>query len=284
MKGQGGGGTAQGGGKVRTGGGNVTIKKSKSMQSKAIDNNVIKLRAALFDDQGKDKDVTGGIAKSFLLFERDGVCVDISFSAKLSSREVDWAFDLAKGNMEEIYDDSGYGWDDDDKQRELTEQGARFLLLKDRETQNLIGFVHFRFTVQGEVIDQMVGSPCIYVLDLQIEESFQKKGLGRHLLIIMELIARREQMTRISIPVFLQHPEMKQWLSTKCKGYTLDASYNEIGFDSDAEVSGYLAKCLKSCFLMIVCRDLKFIQKFSLHRIQIQPVLRYLHLLQLPRS
>jgi GNAT superfamily N-acetyltransferase len=239
MKGQGGGGTAKGGGKYRSGGGSVTIKKSKTMQTKAIDGNVVKLRAALFDEQGKDKDVTGGIAKSFLCFERDGVCVDICFSAKLSSREVNWAFDLVKENMEAVYDDSGYGWDDDDKERELSEQGARFLLLKDRETHKLIGFVHFRFTVQGEVIDQMVGSPCIYVLDIHIEESFQKKGLGRHLLIILELIARREQMTRVSLPVFLQHPEMKEWLTTKCKGYAKDLSYIEIGFDSDAEVGIY---------------------------------------------
>jgi hypothetical protein len=56
--------------------------------------------------------------------------------------------------MEERYDASGYGWDDDDKYRELTEKGTRFLVIRewpidDADVGALVGFVHFRFTVQG---------------------------------------------------------------------------------------------------------------------------------------
>lgn len=235
MKGQGGGGTAKGGGKSRSGGGNITIKKSKSMQTSAVDNSVLKLRAALFNDQGKDKDVTEGIAKSFLSYDRSGVAVDIYFSPKLSPQEVSWAFDLTRDNMEAIYENSGYGWDDDDKERELTEQGARFLLLRERQAKKLVGYIHFRFTVQGEVIDQMIGQPCVYILDMHIEEAFQRKGLGRHLLILMELIARREQMSRVSLPVYLHDDKLKNWINEKCKGYTIDVSFNNIGFDAEAE-------------------------------------------------
>lgn len=74
----------------------------------------------------------------------------MDFSTKLSAAEVKWAFKLVKANMEGVYDASGYGWDDSDKERELTEPGGRFLLVRERESSKLVGFCHFRFTVQGD--------------------------------------------------------------------------------------------------------------------------------------
>jgi len=55
-------------------------------------------------------------------YDRNGLDLIIEFSAKLQRKESEWAFELVKNNMEEIYDASGYGWDDDDKRKELTEQ------------------------------------------------------------------------------------------------------------------------------------------------------------------
>lgn len=90
MKGQGGGGTAKGGGKSRSGGGSVvvktvTVKKDKKCQQVedngdcrlqrkykdltlfqfeiCISGHLILLRTALFEESGKDKDVTAGLAK-----------------------------------------------------------------------------------------------------------------------------------------------------------------------------------------------------------------------------
>lgn len=238
MKGQGGGGTARGGGKSRSGGGTVKTTKSKALQTKAVEDKVLRLRQALFNDDGKDKNVLAGIAPSFLKFDRSGANVSISLSPKLNEDEVDWAFELAKSNMEDRYDTSGYGWDDEDKERELTEGGARFLLIRSVETEELIGFAHFRFTVQGEVLDQMIGEPCLYVMDLHMEEAFQRKGLGRHLLVLLELIARREQMTRVSFPVYLGDESTQAWV-TKQRGYVVDDSFGSLGFDPDMEVCYY---------------------------------------------
>jgi len=40
---------------------------------------------------------------------------------------VTWAFDAVKETMEETYDNSGYGWDDEDKLAQLTEPEARWV-------------------------------------------------------------------------------------------------------------------------------------------------------------
>ena len=105
--------------------------------------------------------------------------------------------------MEDRYDASGYGWDDDDKKRELTENGARFLVVRawpeedGEEYGEMVGFCHFRFTVQGDVIDEMKGDSCVMLHDIHIEEEYQRKGLGKHMTTILELIAKREGLSRV---------------------------------------------------------------------------------------
>lgn len=244
MKGQGGGGTARGGGKTRSGGGATKIVKTSARKTKAIEAKVLTLRKALFDDNGKDKNVLSGIAEGFKKFDRNGLNVDIVFVPTLTDTQVDWAFDLARDHMEMIYNSSGYGWDDDDKVMELTEPGARFLLLKDRTKsgceEELIGFAHFRFTVQGEVLDEMNGEPCLYLMDLHIVKSCQKKGLGKHIMVLLELIARQQGMSRVCVPVWLGHNECKAWVSEKLRGFQHDESFALIGFEAEAEVCFFL--------------------------------------------
>ena len=197
-----------GGGKSKSGGGVVKVTKAKARETKAIEDNILKLRAAIFDANGRDKNVTAGLAPAFMKYEKNGLDLSIEFATQLTRDESEWAFDLVRDSMEPRYDASGYGWDDEDKERELTEKGARFLLIRDwpeddKTKGDLVGFVHFRFTVQGEVIDKMAGEAQLYVYDIHLEDHSQRKGLGKHLMVVLELIARREKMSFISIPVML---------------------------------------------------------------------------------
>lgn len=68
-------------------------------------------------------------------FDRNGLDLNIEFCTILAnSRDISACFELCKDRMEDVYDASGYGWDDDDKMRELTEPGARFLLGTQRKS------------------------------------------------------------------------------------------------------------------------------------------------------
>mmetsp|Transcript_30358 Transcript_30358/g.51342 ORF Transcript_30358/g.51342 Transcript_30358/m.51342 type:complete len:325 (-) Transcript_30358:276-1250(-) len=205
----------------------------------AINDNVAKLRAAIFDEDGRDKDVTKGLAPSFMKYDRNGLNMSISFTSKLTKSDAQWAFDLTKQNMEELYDASGYGWDDDDKMKELTEDGARFLIVKSEDvgtSSAIVAYVHFRFTVQGEVLDKMAGEPSLYVYDLHVAEDYQRKGLSKHLLVILELIARREKMKLLSLPIMLGHDEAQKWITEGVnKGFAVDDTLHELGFDADME-------------------------------------------------
>ena len=100
----------------------------------------------------------------------------------------------------------------------------------------LIGFVHFRFTVLGEVIDSMAGLPCLHVYDIHLEQDLRRKGLGRHLMSVLELVARREKMALLSLSVQLGDSATEQWVLKGLRGFQEDHSLAEHGFDADMEV------------------------------------------------
>lgn len=243
MKGQGGGGTARGGGKNKSSGGSEKITKTEKRKTSALDANILTLRAALFNDNGKDKNVTAGIAP-FMQYNRNGLDLEIKFSSKLTDDEINWAFQLVKDHMEEKYDNAGYGWDDEDKDRELTEPGARFLVVYERGWENPIAFCHFRFTVQGEVIDTMDGETNLYIWDIHVSEDYQRKGIGSHLLTICQLIGKREKMKYVSIPIMNGDEIAQQWIK-KSKGFAPDDSlFDLFGFDAQQEGFEVFAKSL----------------------------------------
>jgi ribosomal protein S18 acetylase RimI-like enzyme len=239
---------------------------SRQNRTEDVQESIGKLRAALFDSSGKDKDVTATIAPAFMKYDRNDLKLSVEFATKLSDAMKEWAFEMAKGNMEDIYDQSGYGWDDDDKMRELEEDGARFLVVKETpvrdadanadptanaDTDNVttgkpVAFVHFRFTVQGEVMDVMKGETSLYIWDIHVDESVQRKGVGKHLMLILELIARQQQMKMVSIPVQL-HDETALSFVSNLRGFAPDADLKDlIGFDSDMEGFEVFSKVLSA--------------------------------------
>ena len=57
----------------------------------------------------------------------------IDFYSKLPADAKLWAFELVKNNMEELYDDAGYGWPEDrrDAMRAFVEDNAEATALRD---------------------------------------------------------------------------------------------------------------------------------------------------------
>jgi hypothetical protein len=63
-------------------------------------------------------------------YDRNGLNLKIEFYAgdALPVELSDYAHELCKSNMEEVYDTSGYGWDDMDKMDEFCDPASRFLV------------------------------------------------------------------------------------------------------------------------------------------------------------
>lgn len=84
---------------------------------------------------------------AFHRYERNGLSLTFHFATRLAKKELHVAMNLCKQHMKNLYDASGYGWDDSDKHEELTDRSARFLIVRD-EADAFVGFANFRFTLQ----------------------------------------------------------------------------------------------------------------------------------------
>merc|ERR1712086_790621 len=94
----------------------------------------LRLRNALFNDDGTDKDVSKDF-EPFLTFKKGDLEANIVFHTgkKLHKKHpqlLKFFFATTKEQQGEAYDSSGYGWDDDDKKNELGDRATRFLVVE----------------------------------------------------------------------------------------------------------------------------------------------------------
>jgi N-alpha-acetyltransferase 40 len=229
---------------------NIAVKKTKQMEStKAGTDKVLLLRAALFDEGGVDKNVLKDFLP-FQTFKRNGLDCTIEFATGTSAAHYrKWMFALTKINMEGEYN-IDYGWDDEDKKDELREPSARFLVVNQApsvawEKPIPVAFVHFRFTLQGEIFQQMKGETALFVYDIQVEQEYQKKGLGKHLMQLCELIGNKQRISHVQLLVPNGSTTIVNFLASKMKGYEEDNSH-EMFLEGDVEDMGFSVhgKCI----------------------------------------
>ncbi|GIY27286.1 n-alpha-acetyltransferase 40 [Caerostris extrusa] len=120
--------------------------------------------------------------------------IEYKNSSDLLPTDLDQIFDLLKQNMKDLYENSEWGWNEDDKLEELKDKDARYLIARD-PTHKIVGFSHFRFDVE-------VNYPLLYCYELQIDSQVQRKGLGRHLMSILTLLAYKFKLLKILLTVF----------------------------------------------------------------------------------
>ncbi|KAF8787471.1 N-alpha-acetyltransferase 40 like protein [Argiope bruennichi] len=129
-------------------------------------------------------------------YKKHGLDLKIEYknSSDLLPTELKQIFNLLKTNMQHLYENSEWGWNEDAKSEELTDKDARYLIVKDSNDE-IVGFSHFRFDVE-------VNYPLLYCYELQISSNIQRKGLGKHLMNILSLLAYKFKLVKILLTVF----------------------------------------------------------------------------------
>ncbi|RCN37981.1 iron-sulfur cluster assembly accessory protein, partial [Ancylostoma caninum] len=105
------------------------------------------------------------------------------WATHLSKEQETWVFDLFKKNMYALYSMSQWGWDPESKKAELGATTARFIIAKNERGEN-IGYTHYRF-------DMDHNCPVLYCYEIQVEEKYQKKGVGTLLMQTLETLAEK---------------------------------------------------------------------------------------------
>jgi hypothetical protein len=65
----------------------------------------------------------------------------------LEEKVFDWIFKLEKENMEGLYKSCSWGWDEERKKAEMSEELAWYLIAYDTTTHAPVAFSHFRYQI-----------------------------------------------------------------------------------------------------------------------------------------
>ncbi|XP_050510510.1 N-alpha-acetyltransferase 40 [Diabrotica virgifera virgifera] len=151
----------------------------------------------------------------FRKFNKNGLEAElfVKKAVDLDQNVKDWAFNLTKKNMQLKYEQCTWGWSDSKKVEELTDEAAWYLVAKSSDG-TLLGFSHFRF-------DMDEGIEVLYCYELQLDSSFQRKGLGKFMMQVLELIAFKNTMKKVVLTVLKNNQYSKFF---KALNYELDES------------------------------------------------------------
>ncbi|KAA3473553.1 N-alpha-acetyltransferase 40-like isoform X1 [Gossypium australe] len=128
---------------------------------------------------------------SFCYFNKNGLCLRLESGRgdKISNCTKQHIQKLLKANMMEPYG-SEWAVEEKVKRREMVAPEARYIFvycnaneMMDNAFTPLLGFLHFRFTLEEEI-------PVLYLYELQLDSLVQGKGLGKFLMQLVELIAQ----------------------------------------------------------------------------------------------
>ncbi|XP_031950814.1 N-alpha-acetyltransferase 40 isoform X3 [Corvus moneduloides] len=132
----------------------------------------------------------------FKKYDRNGLNVSIECRrvSGLEPSTLDWAFELTKANMQTLYEQSEWGWKEREKREELRDERAWYLVAREAGA-GPVAFSHFRFDVE-------CGDEVLYCYEVQLESRVRRRGLGKFLLQILQLVANSTQMKKVMLTVF----------------------------------------------------------------------------------
>ncbi|XP_072102116.1 N-alpha-acetyltransferase 40 isoform X2 [Mobula birostris] len=137
------------------------------------------------------------------------------------------------------YEQSEWGWKDREKREEMTDERAWYLVARDGGGKQPAAFSHFRFDVD-------CGEEVLYCYEVQLEARVRRKGLGKFLMQILQLLANSTQMKKVMLTVFKHNSGAYQFFR------------EALQFDIDESSPSLSGCCTDDCSYEILSRRTKF--------------------------
>jgi len=154
---------------------------------------------------------------------------NLSFTQKMK------ILDILTKNMKELYVNSSWGWNENEKNKELFNPSSRFLLLttsNNPEDINIVAFCMYRFEWDDEEEPE---HPVVYCYEVQVDQSYQKKGLGAFLMSLLKEISEKMKMWKILLTCFKANVAAITFY--KRLGYDIDSnSPSHFGYEECYEI------------------------------------------------
>lgn len=195
------------------------------------------LRAVLWSADGSPRDLLAELV-AFRTIKPSGGGDDgaltLSFSAPTDaswSPDIErFVFDLTKTNMEAVYAAAGgsWSWNSTKKRGELFSEDTRYVLCRAADGA-LVGFLAFRLEFDNDY-------EVLYVYELQIAEAARRRGLGRHLMLVAELMARKNGMQWVMLTVLKNNEAAVDFYRRRMKYDIDESSPSESGEERPYEI------------------------------------------------
>lgn len=123
-----------------------------------------------------------------------------------------------------------WGWNGEVKRKELNEDAAWFLIAKEKETEVPVAFSHFRFDMDHD-------DDVLYCYEIQLEECVRRKGLGKFMMKVLELMMIKNDLLKIMLTVF-KHNDIASGFFKNVLKYEIDETcpYDTVYEQFDYEI------------------------------------------------
>eukprot|EP01018_Ginkgo_biloba_P012924 Gb_21952 [translate_table: standard] len=203
------------------------LKRKEELAKKKIVDEVIKV-AYIRQDHLAD-------FPAFHKYDRNGILVRLESGsgAHLTPPLKRYIQELLKLNMEGPYG-SEWAAEEKIKRREMVAHEARYIFVRKilsthnagvpdgnntleehkglwtGDGESVVAFVQYRFIVEEEI-------PVVYVYELQLEQCVQGRGLGKFLMQLIELIARKNKMKAVMLTVQKRNTSAMNFYTSKLR-------------------------------------------------------------------
>jgi len=139
---------------------------------------------------------------SFNVYNKNGLDLKLETirGPDVDQKTMEWAFKLLETNMKPLYDKCYQGkdpdlcWNEARKRDEMTDDRAWYLIATTQEGTP-VAFSHFRY-------DMYYDDEVVYCYEIQVEKGYRRKGLGKFMMKVLELLALKANMLKIMATIF----------------------------------------------------------------------------------
>ncbi|KAJ3155752.1 hypothetical protein HDU86_004221 [Geranomyces michiganensis] len=124
------------------------------------------------------------------------------------------------------------GWSSSNKLGEMTEEHARYVIATETTADGRtvrVGFLYFQFTMEDSDENELDGDsgsdqerqiPVVYCYELQIQQAYQRRGLGAYFMDMMEELGAKYRMKKAVLTVFKSNTSAIAFYTKR--GYDID--------------------------------------------------------------
>ena len=128
-------------------------------------------------------------------------------------------------------------------------------------SDELVGFVAFQLTLQGEMYEAPIGAACVFVREMQVVEKYRRRGIGRHLGRLLEMIGMKHQLSYVEYLVTAANVAAHDFITKKLKGYSSEGREELLmNLDGDWDDDSFVI------YSKVVSKELKMAAKLAAKR------------------